>query len=140
MDPGLVRLVRRGMQYSAVDYVQARIERLAYCDRLARFFEKYDFLLTPATAVPAFAVGQVSPDPPTATTWRTCLRGRRSPSRSTRPATRPRASRAGFTEDGLPIGLQIVGRLHEDQEVLQAAAAFERIRPLGPTGAPVVPA
>ena len=63
MDPGLVHMVRRGMEYSAVDYVQARIERLAFCDRLAKFFETYDLLLTPATAVPAFPVGQVAPEP-----------------------------------------------------------------------------
>jgi aspartyl-tRNA(Asn)/glutamyl-tRNA(Gln) amidotransferase subunit A len=36
---------------------------------------------------------------------------------------------AGFTRDGLPIGLQIVGRRFDDAGVLRAAAAFERARP-----------
>ena len=36
---------------------------------------------------------------------------------------------AGFTEDGLPIGLQIVGRRHADRTVLAAAAAFEAACP-----------
>jgi len=35
----------------------------------------------------------------------------------------------GFTRDGLPIGLQIVGRRHDDLGVLQVAAAYERLRP-----------
>jgi aspartyl-tRNA(Asn)/glutamyl-tRNA(Gln) amidotransferase subunit A len=35
----------------------------------------------------------------------------------------------GFTGDGLPVGLQIVGRRFADATVLQAAAAFERLRP-----------
>jgi aspartyl-tRNA(Asn)/glutamyl-tRNA(Gln) amidotransferase subunit A len=35
----------------------------------------------------------------------------------------------GFTEDGLPIGLQIVGRRFDDVTVLRASAAFERARP-----------
>ena len=35
----------------------------------------------------------------------------------------------GFTRDGLPIGLQIVGRRHADVTVLRASAAFERARP-----------
>ena len=32
---------------------------------------------------------------------------------------------AGFTDDGLPVGLQIVGRFHDDFGVLQLAHAFE---------------
>jgi len=35
----------------------------------------------------------------------------------------------GFTRDGLPIGLQIVGRRFADATVLRAAAAFEQARP-----------
>ncbi len=35
----------------------------------------------------------------------------------------------GFTRDGLPIGLQIVGRRFDDVTVLRAAAAFEAARP-----------
>ncbi|MCV7084227.1 hypothetical protein H7H52_00460, partial [Mycolicibacter hiberniae] len=36
---------------------------------------------------------------------------------------------AGFTSDGMPVGLQIVGRLRADADVLCAAAAFETMRP-----------
>lgn len=128
MDPGLVHMVRRGMEYSAVEYVQARIERLAFCDRLARFFETWDLLLTPATAVPAFPVGQVAPEPgrfeaEDLFAWTPF-------SFPFNASGNPAASvPCGFTRDGLPIGLQIVGRLHEDRQVLQAAAAFERIAP-----------
>jgi aspartyl-tRNA(Asn)/glutamyl-tRNA(Gln) amidotransferase subunit A len=35
----------------------------------------------------------------------------------------------GFTAEGLPVGLQIVGRRHADALVLRAAAAFEAIQP-----------
>jgi Asp-tRNA(Asn)/Glu-tRNA(Gln) amidotransferase A subunit family amidase len=35
----------------------------------------------------------------------------------------------GFTAAGLPIGLQIIGRRHDDLGVLQVAAAYERLRP-----------
>jgi aspartyl-tRNA(Asn)/glutamyl-tRNA(Gln) amidotransferase subunit A len=37
--------------------------------------------------------------------------------------------RAGFTDSGLPAGLQIVGPRHADLRVLQAARAFEQARP-----------
>src|SRR3989442_13864082 len=36
---------------------------------------------------------------------------------------------AGWTDDGLPVGLQIVGRRHADATVLAASAAFEEARP-----------
>ena len=36
---------------------------------------------------------------------------------------------AGYTADGLPIGLQIAGRRHDDLGVLRAARAWERLRP-----------
>jgi Asp-tRNA(Asn)/Glu-tRNA(Gln) amidotransferase A subunit family amidase len=35
----------------------------------------------------------------------------------------------GLADDGTPIGLQRVGRWHRDLDVLEAAAAFERLRP-----------
>jgi aspartyl-tRNA(Asn)/glutamyl-tRNA(Gln) amidotransferase subunit A len=35
----------------------------------------------------------------------------------------------GFTEDGLPVGLQINGRIGDDATVLRASAAFEQARP-----------
>jgi hypothetical protein len=38
---------------------------------------------------------------------------------------------AGFTDDGLPIGLQIIGRHLDDPTVLRAAAAFEAAGPVG---------
>jgi aspartyl-tRNA(Asn)/glutamyl-tRNA(Gln) amidotransferase subunit A len=36
---------------------------------------------------------------------------------------------AGFTSDGLPIGMQIIGRHLGDETVLKASAAFEAARP-----------
>jgi aspartyl-tRNA(Asn)/glutamyl-tRNA(Gln) amidotransferase subunit A len=35
----------------------------------------------------------------------------------------------GFTSEGLPVGLQIVGRWHADGQVLRAAACFEALQP-----------
>ena len=36
---------------------------------------------------------------------------------------------AGLSEDGLPVGMQIIGRRYADADVLAASAAFERLRP-----------
>ena len=130
MDPGLVHMVRRGMEYSAVEYVQARIERLAFCDRLAKFFETYDLLLTPATAVPAFPVGRVAPEPgrfeaEDLFAWTPF-------SFPFNASGNPAASLpCGFTRDGLPIGLQIVGRLHEGPAGAPCRRRFRAHRALG---------
>ena len=35
----------------------------------------------------------------------------------------------GFTHDGLPVGLQIVGPMHDDRLVLRVARAFEKAQP-----------
>ena len=35
----------------------------------------------------------------------------------------------GFSEDGLPIGLQIVGRLGDEETIIAASAVFEEGRP-----------
>ena len=42
----------------------------------------------------------------------------------------------GFTADGLPVGLQIVGKRFDDLGVLQASAAFEASAALGATSGP----
>ena len=42
---------------------------------------------------------------------------------------------AGFTDDGLPVGIQIVGRYRDDVGVLQIAHAFEQATRVGRTAA-----
>jgi aspartyl-tRNA(Asn)/glutamyl-tRNA(Gln) amidotransferase subunit A len=44
---------------------------------------------------------------------------------------------AGFTADGLPVGMQIVGRHRADASVLRAAAAFEVAAPWRDRGPPI---
>ena len=91
-------------------------------------FEKYDLLLTPTVSVPAFPIEQwpdIIDNTPVDKLWAFnpfCylfnLTGQ------------PAASiPCGFTEDGLPIGLQIIGRRGEDLKVLQAAAVYESLNP-----------
>lgn len=128
MDPGLVHMVKRGMAYTAVDYMQARAARFAFYEQTRRFFDDYDLLLTPATAVTAFKAGQVALDP--ARIEAEDLFAWTPFSYPFNATGHPACSLpVGFDTEGLPIGLQIVGRLHEDQTVLRAAAAFERLQP-----------
>jgi aspartyl-tRNA(Asn)/glutamyl-tRNA(Gln) amidotransferase subunit A len=94
---------------------------------LAEAFDCFDLLLTPATQVPAFpAEGPM----PTRIAGRSVdhwgVLGVTFPfNLSGHPAISVPAGSAG----GAPVGLQIIGRRHEDLRVLAAAAAFERLRP-----------
>jgi aspartyl-tRNA(Asn)/glutamyl-tRNA(Gln) amidotransferase subunit A len=129
IDPPLATLVEMGKHVSAKDYVQATFKRQEFHVEVQKIFEQHDFLLTPTTAVPAFEAGKMAPE--------TVAGKRLSSTIGWMPFTypfnltgQPAASvPCGFTKDGLPVGLQIVGRRHDDVGVLRMAAAFEKLRP-----------
>jgi aspartyl-tRNA(Asn)/glutamyl-tRNA(Gln) amidotransferase subunit A len=128
MDPTLVKFVRRGGAVTAREYIRA-VERVdAYWGEVHAFLERFDLLLMPTVAVVPFAAGQTPPRE---------IAGERVSVLGWMPFTfpfnltgQPAASvPAGWTDDGLPVGLQIVGRRHADATVLAASAAFEEARP-----------
>ncbi len=97
-------------------------------EQLAPFFERFDLLLTPTLSVAAFPVGRLNPEhwPQHRWDWIDWASFSYPFNFTGQPAaTVP----AGFTEAGLPVGLQIVGRRFDDVTVLQASAAFEQARP-----------
>ncbi|OLC14919.1 MAG: hypothetical protein AUH29_09310 [Candidatus Rokubacteria bacterium 13_1_40CM_69_27] len=128
IEPGLVRIIEVTLKNRPTRYVQAWFDRLAWWQHPRAFFEKYDLLLTPTIACPPFKVGLDNP---------TEIAGKPVAAYAWIPFTfpfnctgQPAASvPCGFTRDGLPIGLQIVGRRYDDASVLRASAAFERVRP-----------
>jgi aspartyl-tRNA(Asn)/glutamyl-tRNA(Gln) amidotransferase subunit A len=133
MDPGLVTLVKMAASFRAQDVARAQMARHQLWDTVRRFFGRYDLLLTPALAVPAFPVGQLVPDPAPGNPLEGDLRDMFAWTPFTYPFNltgNPAASvPVGFTDDGLPIGLQIVGRRFADLAVLQASAAYEQAHP-----------
>jgi aspartyl-tRNA(Asn)/glutamyl-tRNA(Gln) amidotransferase subunit A len=128
MDPGLVACIEDGLRYSVVDYVKLRAQKFAHWDTVRPLFETYDLLLTPTLSVAGIPVGRLNPAhyPQHAWDWFPWASFSYPFNFTGQPAaTVP----AGFTPAGLPVGLQIVGRLHADLTVLQASRAFEQARP-----------
>ena len=128
IDPGLLPIIQDAVKWPATRYVQAWFDRLNWYDHVRRYFDGHDLLLTPTIATPPFKVGLDNPPD---------IAGRPVEAYDWIPFTypfnltgNPAASvPCGFTKDGLPIGLQIVGRRFDDATVLRAAASYERIAP-----------
>src|SRR5438552_4688994 len=127
MDPGLVAYAEASASLSVAEYLKAVAARQAMVDVLRRFFERYDLLLTPTLCLPAFPLGIIGPREVagrevTHLGWTLCYPF----NYSGQPAI---SIPAGWTTNGLPVGIQIVGRRLEDAQVLRVAAAFEMVRP-----------
>jgi len=128
MDPSLVRFIRRGGAISARDYLRAVARVEEYWREVQTFLERFDVLLMPTVAVLPFAAGALPPRE---------IAGQDVSALGWMPFTypfnltgQPAASvPAGWTDEGLPVGLQIVGRRHADGTVLAASAAFEAASP-----------
>ncbi len=128
MDPGLVACIRDAENISIVQYQAARERKMRYIADINSWFEGWDFLLTPSVSVAAFPADKLMPSHWPTHPWDWCSWAEFSYpfNMSWNPAA---SVPCGFTADGLPVGLQIVGRRFDDLGVLQASAAFEEMQP-----------
>jgi len=126
LSPALVAVIER--DWIAEEFTNAITMRKALCNRMAAFMETFDLIITPTLAVPPFAA---SIDDPEEIDGREVKPGDWAPFPIIANLTgQPAISLpAGLTSDGLPVGLQIIGRHLDDATVLRAASAFEAVRP-----------
>ncbi|MGE0749310.1 MAG: amidase [Variibacter sp.] len=134
MEPGFLRMAQDGARYGVADYLNAYNRRADLANTMARFHERYDLLLSPQMPIPALEAGRDTPaSGDYGDNWLNW-------SPFTYPfnlTQQPAASvPCGFTSDGLPIGLQIVGPARQDALVLRAARAFESARPFATLSEP----
>jgi aspartyl-tRNA(Asn)/glutamyl-tRNA(Gln) amidotransferase subunit A len=128
MDPGLVACIEASDNVSVAEYQAARERKMPYIASIHRWFEDWDFLLTPTASVAAFPAEKLMPDhwPQHEWDWVSWAEFSYPFNMSWNPAA---SVPCGFTSDGLPVGLQIVGKRFDDLGVLQASAAFEQAHP-----------
>jgi aspartyl-tRNA(Asn)/glutamyl-tRNA(Gln) amidotransferase subunit A len=125
-DPGFRAMVEEGAAISLRRFQQATMARLAYASAMRQFMQKFDFLVTPAVAVPAFAAGEISPWPDDGFAWLSWTPFTLPFNLTQQPAA---SVPCGLTRAGLPVGLQIAGKMFDDAGVLAAALAYERTDP-----------
>ena len=129
MDESLARVIELGRAVTARELLEAQAARTRFYAQACAFMEPFDLLLTPAMACPAWSWER----PPAEIDGRTVqqVAGGRWPLMYPFNLTGwPAASvPCGFTVDGLPVGLQVVGPWHADAACLRAAAALEEALP-----------
>ena len=120
--------IEHGFGRTSSDYSRALQRMVQLGSQLEDLFGEYDLLLSPTMAVPAFPVEEHP----------TVIAGREvDPWWGYIPFTFPinmtgqtaASIPCGFSSDGLPIGLHIVGKRGAEATVLRASAAFEAVRP-----------
>jgi aspartyl-tRNA(Asn)/glutamyl-tRNA(Gln) amidotransferase subunit A len=122
--PETLRRIRTGENVSAVQYIERRRELEQERRKISRIFADVDVLVTPTTPMPAPAIADLKADPDTLRPAELKLL------RNTRPFNvwgLPAISvPCGFTQSGLPIGLQIAGPHWREDLVLRLAHAYEQ--------------
>ena len=98
---------------------------------MRRFFERHDFLVLPVSQVPPFDVDQPYVTEIDGVKMETYLDWMSSCAHVSVLGLPAISVPCGFTDDGLPVGVQIVGRQHDDLGVLRLAHAFEQLNGAG---------
>jgi len=123
--PYIRQWIARGERLTAEQVFRGQAQIAALRDSAVAACQPFDYVLSPVSPGTAFPAGQASP-----------LNDPERPfehiaftlpyNMSEQPAI---SLNAGFSRAGLPIGLQIIGRRHDDLGVLQLARAWEQLRP-----------
>src|SRR5215468_4699232 len=113
LQAGLVENTEQGLALSSRDVAAGELLRTRQWARVREFLSERDLLVTPTTATPPFPVEQAQ-NKRSFLTYAFSVMGL--------PAI---SIPCGFTRDGLPVGLQIIGKRRADAAVLRAAATFE---------------
>lgn len=121
-------IVEAGRAHSVMAYKRADAVRTDVYADVATIFEEYDLLVTPTMAIPPFEADQIGPsevegaeiDPFIDWIFSWIFNMTDHPAASVP---------AGFVEESLPVGMQLVGDRFADTDVIAVSAAFERERP-----------
>ncbi|MDC1172170.1 amidase family protein [Alphaproteobacteria bacterium] len=130
LKPEVVWNIEQAAEITVDDFARVELARARYLDRAVTFFEEYDLLLSPATIVPPYPVEQrfvAELGEHKFSNYVEWLSIAYAITITGHPAL---SVPAGFTKDGLPVGLQIVGGPRGEANLLSAANLYEEISDL----------
>ncbi|WP_109472308.1 amidase [Ornithinimicrobium cavernae] len=126
LKPDAIWNIEEGRRLTGPEVGRAEQLRTTVYHRVQRFFEKYDFLVTTVSQVPPFPVEVLYPDEVDGVPMRNYLEWMRSSYLITVTGCPALSVPAATTSDGLPVGLQVIGRPRSDFSVLQLGHAVEQ--------------
>lgn len=118
--------IEEGTKLTGPQIGRAEKKRTELYHRVRQFLERYEFLVLPVSQVPPFDVKQRYITEINGVKLETYLDWMRSCYFISVTGLPAISVPCGFTPEGLPVGVQIVGRHHDDWGVLQLAHAFEQ--------------
>lgn len=132
IEPGFAEGIRAGGEYTGQQLLAATVKRTQFFRAVQTWFDRCDIVATPTMSRPPMAASHPIANPITVNGKEAGdMRVAWAPYLNVFNLTgHPALSvPAGFTRAGLPVGLQLVGRWHEEAQLLRVAAEVERIRP-----------
>ena len=118
--------IEEGMKLNAAEVGMAELKRAALYERVRKFMETYEFMVFPVSQHPPFDVTQPYLTEVNGVKMETYIDWMRSCYYITATGHPSISVPCGFTDEGLPVGVQIVGRHQSEFGVLQLAYAFQQ--------------
>jgi amidase len=123
--------IQEGLRLTSMDVAHAEAAHAQLWRRFQAFLEKYEYFVLPTTQLPPFDINTPYPTEIAGVKFDNYIDWMKSCWYISATGNPAASVPAGFTPEGLPVGVQIVGRAGEDFSVLQLAHAFEQATGFG---------
>lgn len=125
LKPEVVWNIEKGLALTMEEIAAAELARGRLYHRVEQFFETYDLVLSPATIVPPYPVEHRYVEECNGHSFSNYIEWCTVAYAFTCSSCPAMSVPAGFTADGLPVGLQIAGKPRGEADLLSAAALYE---------------